>query len=150
MARTVFSMPPEPKPANQATTQPARTMLTVAPTVANRRGFMIAASKGSMSQIAQPITRRRRFSDHHSNVQGRKRRIIIFSANVARKQRDSVSELLCVLRSTRSGEASAACGLHKRGRQIRFIEHDPEKWKPVFPRDKRGTRLRGDHAQTKS
>jgi hypothetical protein len=26
--------------------------------------------------------------------------------------------------------------------------HDPEKWKPVFPRDKRGTRLRGDHAQT--
>src|SRR5215475_6068778 len=30
------------------------------------------------------------------------------------------------------------------------LEHDPEKWKPVFPRDKRGTRLRGDHAQTKS
>jgi hypothetical protein len=29
------------------------------------------------------------------------------------------------------------------------IEHDPEKWTPVFPRDKRGTRLRGDHAQTK-
>jgi hypothetical protein len=27
-------------------------------------------------------------------------------------------------------------------------EHDPEKWTPVFPRDKRGTRLRGDHAQT--
>src|SRR6202034_1664346 len=26
------------------------------------------------------------------------------------------------------------------------IEHDPEKWTPVFPRDKRGTRLRGDHA----
>jgi len=25
--------------------------------------------------------------------------------------------------------------------------HDPEKWEPVFPRDKRGTRLRGDHAQ---
>jgi hypothetical protein len=25
---------------------------------------------------------------------------------------------------------------------------DPEKWKPVFPRDKRETRLRGDHAQT--
>ena len=41
-------------------------------------------------------------------------------------------------------------------RDIRFspdsdqLEHDPEKWKPVFPRDKRGTRLRGDHAQTKS
>jgi len=30
------------------------------------------------------------------------------------------------------------------------LEHDPEKWKPVFPREKRGTRLRGDHAQTKS
>jgi hypothetical protein len=30
------------------------------------------------------------------------------------------------------------------------LEHDPEKWMPVFPRDKRGTRLRGDHAQTKS
>jgi hypothetical protein len=29
------------------------------------------------------------------------------------------------------------------------LEHDPEKWTPVFPRDKRGTRLRGDHAQTK-
>ena len=29
------------------------------------------------------------------------------------------------------------------------IEHDPEKRVPVFPRDKRGTRLRGDHAQTK-
>jgi hypothetical protein len=28
------------------------------------------------------------------------------------------------------------------------LEHDPEKWAPVFPRDKRGTRLRGDHAQT--
>jgi hypothetical protein len=36
------------------------------------------------------------------------------------------------------------------------VEHDPEKhvlglrpdgWVPVFPRDKRGTRLRGDHAQ---
>jgi hypothetical protein len=30
---------------------------------------------------------------------------------------------------------------------MQFLEHDPEKWKPVFPRDKRGTRLRGDHAQ---
>ena len=29
------------------------------------------------------------------------------------------------------------------------LERDPEKWAPVFPRDKRGTRLRGDHAQTK-
>jgi DNA-binding response OmpR family regulator len=38
------------------------------------------------------------------------------------------------------------------------LKHDPEKhalgrrpggWIPVFPRDKRGTRLRGDHAQTR-
>jgi hypothetical protein len=27
--------------------------------------------------------------------------------------------------------------------------HDPEKWAPVFPRDIRGTRLRGDHAHIK-
>jgi hypothetical protein len=27
---------------------------------------------------------------------------------------------------------------------------DPEAWTPVFPRGKRGTRLRGDHAQTTS
>src|SRR5712691_6422955 len=52
----------------------------------------------------------------------------------------------------------------RRGRQRRFwtetttTEHDPEKhalgprpdgWAPVFPCDKRGTRLRGDHTQTK-
>jgi len=35
-------------------------------------------------------------------------------------------------------------------RGLLVLEDDPEKWKPVFPRDKRGTRLRGDHAQTKS
>jgi uncharacterized membrane protein len=29
------------------------------------------------------------------------------------------------------------------------LERNPEKWIPVFPRDKRGTRLRGDHAQAK-
>jgi hypothetical protein len=28
------------------------------------------------------------------------------------------------------------------------LKHDPEKCAAVFPRDKRGTRLRGDHAQT--
>jgi hypothetical protein len=32
----------------------------------------------------------------------------------------------------------------------RRLKHDPEKCEAVFPRDKRGTRLRGDHAQTKS
>jgi hypothetical protein len=31
----------------------------------------------------------------------------------------------------------------------RTLEHDPEKWLPVFPRDKRGTRLRRVHAQNK-
>jgi hypothetical protein len=37
-----------------------------------------------------------------------------------------------------------------RGRMRRpALEHDPEKWVPVFPRDKRQGRLRGDHAQTK-
>src|SRR6516165_5898214 len=25
---------------------------------------------------------------------------------------------------------------------VGMLEHDPEKWKPVFPRDKRGTRAR--------
>jgi hypothetical protein len=33
--------------------------------------------------------------------------------------------------------------------QIIRLEHDPEKLKPVFPRDKREVRLREDHAQTK-
>jgi hypothetical protein len=36
------------------------------------------------------------------------------------------------------------------GENNRQPEHDPDKWMPVFPRDKRGTRLRGDHAQTGS
>ena len=30
------------------------------------------------------------------------------------------------------------------------LEHDPEKWEPVFPRDKRQRRLRGDHARRPS
>src|SRR5262245_57749996 len=34
----------------------------------------------------------------------------------------------------------------KKTRRNERLEHDPEKWKPVFPRDKRGTRLRVDHA----
>src|SRR5438046_5825244 len=38
---------------------------------------------------------------------------------------------------------------HRQRRPTLRLEHDPEKWVPVFPRDKRGTRLRGDHAQTK-
>jgi hypothetical protein len=39
----VSSMPAEPKPATQTTTQPARTTVS-ASTIANRRGFMTAAS----------------------------------------------------------------------------------------------------------
>jgi hypothetical protein len=47
---------------------------------------------------------------------------------------------------------AACCGLAVEGREalnrFQHLEHDPEKWTPVFPRDKRGTHLRGDHAQT--
>ena len=43
------------------------------------------------------------------------------------------------------GRQEFACegGLAKRANCI-----DPEKWEPVFPRDKRQRRLRADHAQT--
>ena len=51
-----------------------------------------------------------------------------------------------VIRNDGVGGSNPSCGTN----QIKHLEHDPEKWKPVFPRDKRGTRLRGDHAQTKS
>ena len=48
---------------------------------------------------------------------------------------------------------AACCCLAVEGREalnrlFQHLEHDPEKWTPVFARDKRGTRLRGDHAQT--
>jgi hypothetical protein len=39
----------------------------------------------------------------------------------------------------------SAIRLASRPRQA--IEHEPETWTPVFPRDVGGTRLRGDHAQ---
>jgi len=47
-------------------------------------------------------------------------------------------------------EGSLAAVRHRIALHTRkpLLEHDPEKWKPVFPRDKRKTRLRGDHAQT--
>jgi hypothetical protein len=32
-------------------------------------------------------------------------------------------------------------------RKVMPLEHDPEEWEPVLPRDKRQRRLRGDHAQ---
>ena len=41
----------------------------------------------------------------------------------------------------------AAAGAAPRGKG--GLEHDPEKCVAVFPHDKRGTRLRGDHAQNK-
>src|SRR6266851_5585651 len=42
----------------------------------------------------------------------------------------------------------ALYGAHVNETENSRLEHDPEKWAPVFPRDKRGTRLRGDHAPT--
>jgi len=36
------------------------------------------------------------------------------------------------------------------GAQLAALAQDPEKWAPVFHRDKRKSRLRGDHAQTMS
>src|SRR6516165_1357874 len=47
-AAPVFSVPAEAKPASQATTQPARTVVKAAAAVASRRGSMIAASKDSI------------------------------------------------------------------------------------------------------
>jgi hypothetical protein len=47
-AAPVFSMLVAPKPASQATAQPARTTANIATTVANRRGFMIEASQRSI------------------------------------------------------------------------------------------------------
>src|SRR5262249_3812154 len=54
------------------------------------------------------------------------------------------------LRQARCAERAACC-------KSEGLAHDPDpegrvsaKWTPVFPRDKRGTRLRGDHAQTRS
>jgi hypothetical protein len=41
------------------------------------------------------------------------------------------------------------CGKQLLGKPAR-LEHDPEKCEAVFPRDKRGTRLRGDHAPVKN
>src|ERR1700757_5142585 len=32
--------------------------------------------------------------------------------------------------------------------EVPLLAHDPEKWEPVFPRDKRRMRLRGDHPPT--
>jgi len=44
------------------------------------------------------------------------------------------------------------CRMHDGAKEVRiaraYLEYDPEKWAPIFPRDKRGTRLRADHAQT--
>src|SRR6266852_5313846 len=59
----VFSMPAEPKPASQATTQPARTTVphNAAATVANRRGFMIPSPPKAPTALI--------FSDQDMNAQ---------------------------------------------------------------------------------
>jgi hypothetical protein len=45
-------------------------------------------------------------------------------------------------------EVIGDCGKTVNWLQPRLLAHDPEKQKPVFPRDN-AQRLRGDHAQTK-
>ena len=75
-AAAVSSMPAEPKPATQATTQPTTVS---AGTIANRRGFMIVASQRSTwaklncqaCDAAEP-------SDHDMTAQGRKLQVIDF------------------------------------------------------------------------
>src|SRR5713226_3840160 len=59
----VFSMPAEPKPASQATTQAARTTVpqNAAATVANRRGFMIPSPPKAPTALI--------FSDQDMNAQ---------------------------------------------------------------------------------
>src|SRR5712692_8696360 len=54
-------------------------------------------------------------------------------------------------RGGRTGRAVPAAGAGRLSDRdaLTLWSNDPEKWVPVFPRDKRGTRLRGDHAQTK-
>ena len=54
-------------------------------------------------------------------------------------------------RSPRNSRASAGTPTRVCGSDPHAgtLAHDPEKWAPVVPRDKRETRLRGDHAQIK-
>src|SRR6185436_1830890 len=76
------------------------------------------------------------------------------------RRRSSTASCRKIRRRLPAGSISWCCGGWRRGRTFsranRFrnrpylLEHDPEKWIPVFPRDKRGTRLRGDHAQTRN
>jgi len=49
-----------------------------------------------------------------------------------------------------SEDRQALCGTRARAWSGKACPALVAGWKPVFPRDKRGTRLRGDHAQTKS
>jgi hypothetical protein len=53
-----------------------------------------------------------------------------------------------VHRTGRANIVKKAGGLATRRLSDSQLEHDPEKWKPVLPHDKRATRLREDHAQT--
>nr|WP_245313013.1 mandelate racemase/muconate lactonizing enzyme family protein [Bradyrhizobium macuxiense] len=49
-----------------------------------------------------------------------------------------------------AGAARTRAQIQGRRAEVQNLKHDPEKCEAVFRRDKRGTRLRGDHAQTKS
>src|SRR5205085_3856469 len=87
--------------------------------------------------------------------------ILVSSASQSSRNetRFSVSHLQSCRGGSRSSSYLTSCGstesrsnLHCRRRcsGVSGLEHDPEKWIPVFSRDKRGTRLRGDHAQSKN
>jgi hypothetical protein len=65
---------------------------------------------------------------------------------VPRPDRPKLYEFRYALTSIPTAARCAGNGGRARTFPLR-LAHDPEKWVPVFPRDKRGTRLRGDHAQ---
>src|SRR5215475_6271399 len=78
----LLSMSAEPKPASPAMTKPARKVgrRNAAETIANRREFMIPASKGSTEPDAQAKhATRPDCSDHDANAQWRKMQVVNFS-----------------------------------------------------------------------
>src|SRR5438552_6326150 len=73
-------------------------------------------------------------------------------AHRRRHAADGASHRHCRTRAAQRRERRLAQQLRSPQRNpadTQGVAHDPEKWVPVFPRDKRGTRLRGDHAQTR-
>src|SRR6266567_7389260 len=93
------SMPAEPKPASQATTQAARTTVphNAAATVANRRGFMIALPPKAPTAL---IFRIKISTRNEGNC-----RSSIFPKSVARMQR-AAGNLLYILPRKGAGEVS--------------------------------------------